>query len=85
MTRTGTDDLGKVALERLKESGADVTHATFDSVKPTGVTVLLPHGKEPHITYLSSTMSEMTVADIDLEYLKSSRHFHLRRCFCSVV
>jgi len=81
VTRAGTDDLGKVALERLKESGADVTHATFDSAKPTGVTVLLPHGKERHILTYLGTMSEMTVADLDLEYLKSSRHFHLSSLF----
>ncbi|HEX3435618.1 MAG TPA: carbohydrate kinase family protein [Pseudacidobacterium sp.] len=77
ITRLGTDDLGKVALERLKESGADVSRVTFDHKHSTGVTVLLHHGKERHILTYPGTMSEMTVRDLDLEYLKASRHFHL--------
>jgi sugar/nucleoside kinase (ribokinase family) len=80
-TRAGTDELGRIALERLKESGADVERTVFDSARSTGVTVLLHHGRERHILTYPGTMSEMTMSDLDLDYLKSSRHFHLSSLF----
>src|SRR5215469_12286428 len=81
ITRTGPDALGKIALERLAESSADVSRCLGNSKHSTGVTVLLPHGRERHIlTYLGS-MAELTVADLDMEYLKSARHFHLSSLF----
>lgn len=81
ITRAGTDDLGQVALKRLQASGTDVGRAIFDSNRLTGVTVLLHHGKERHILTYPGTMSEMTVRDLDLDYLKGSRHFHLSSLF----
>ncbi|HVU44752.1 MAG TPA: carbohydrate kinase family protein [Terracidiphilus sp.] len=81
ITRTGSDELGKLALARLAESGADVSRCLGDSVHSTGVTVLLHHGKERHILTYLGTMAELTVADLDLEYLKSARHFHLSSLF----
>ena len=45
VTLVGEDPLGRVALERLGESGADLTHVrvTTDGTA-TGVTLVLPHG-----------------------------------------
>lgn len=77
ITRVGTDELGKIALKRLAASGADDSRVTFDATHSTGVTILLHHGKERHILTYSGTMSQMTVRDLDIAYLKSSRHFHL--------
>ncbi len=78
VTRVGSDELGKLALERLAESGVDLSEVQ-SSVGPlgTGVTVLLPHGKERHILTYLGTMAEMTTKDLPMEYLTSSRHFHL--------
>lgn len=81
ITRTGPDELGKLALARLAESGADVSHSPGNSVHSTGVTVLLHHGKERHILTYPGTMSELTVDDLDLDYLKTARHFHLSSLF----
>jgi len=81
ITRTGPDELGKIALERLAESGADVSRCLGSSKHSTGVTVLLHHGKERHILTYMGTMSELTVADLDMDYLKSARHFHLSSLF----
>ncbi|HZU09940.1 MAG TPA: carbohydrate kinase family protein [Pseudacidobacterium sp.] len=77
ITRVGTDELGKIALERLTASGTDMSRTTFDTKHSTGITVLLHHGKERHILTYPGTMREMTVRDLDIAYLKSSRHFHL--------
>ncbi len=81
ITRTGPDELGKTALARLAESGADVSRCLGNSKHATGVTVLLHHGKERHILTYMGTMTELTVADLDIEYLKSARHFHLSSLF----
>ncbi len=38
--RTGTDDFGKLARDRLVDLGVDVTHLTADAESPTGVAVI---------------------------------------------
>ncbi len=82
ITRVGSDALGKIALERVGESNVDLSRIVVDAgVTSTGVTVLLPHGKERHIlTYLGTT-ADLSVEDLDLDYLKSARHFHLSSLF----
>jgi sugar/nucleoside kinase (ribokinase family) len=76
VTRVGPDELGKLALARLGESGVDLSQVQSGS-SGTGVTVLLPHGNERHILTYPGTMSEMAAEDLPMEYLESSRHFHL--------
>jgi sugar/nucleoside kinase (ribokinase family) len=82
ITLVGEDELGKAALARLGESGADLSRVVFAvNGKSTGVTVLLHHGKERHILTYPGTMSDMSKKDLDVAYLKSSRHFHLSSLF----
>jgi sugar/nucleoside kinase (ribokinase family) len=82
ITLVGSDALGKIALERLGESGADLSRVRVSKGNAsTGVTLLLPHGKERHILTYPGTMAEMRVQDLDLAYLKSGRHFHLSSLF----
>jgi len=78
ITRIGTDPLGAIALDRLRAAGVDVSRTTIahDSVQ-TGVTILLHHGTTRHILTYPGTMAEMTIADLDLDYLADSRHFHV--------
>jgi sugar/nucleoside kinase (ribokinase family) len=80
ITLAGEDELGKVALARLGESGADLSRVK-NSGKTTGVTMLLSHGAERHILTYPGTMSDMSLHDLDVEYLKASRHFHLSSLF----
>jgi sugar/nucleoside kinase (ribokinase family) len=81
ISQVGSDEMGEIAVARLGESGLDLSHVTCRTGVGTGVTLLLPHGKRRHIfTYLGA-MAEMTVADLDLAYLTSSRHFHLSSLF----
>ncbi len=81
-TRVGSDDLGRIALERMAESGVDLTHTIHaKDGTSTGATVLLPHGSHRHILTYLGTMSGMTRADLDFDYLASARHFHLSSLF----
>ena len=81
-TRVGNDDFGQIALERLRESGVDLSRVVYveDSIS-TGVTILLPHGDRRRILTYPGTMSGMKLADLDFDYLASARHFHLSSLF----
>lgn len=82
ITSVGPDALGKIALERLAESGVDLSCSIHEaSATGTGVTLLLPHGRERHILTYPGTMAELTCDDLDIEYLASGRHFHLSSLF----
>ena len=81
VTRVGRDELGAAALARLRESGVDVSRTTTDAERMTGVTVLLQHGANRRIVTYPGTMSEMTIRDLDVSWLRASRHFHLSSLF----
>ncbi|NYF54029.1 carbohydrate kinase family protein [Tunturiibacter gelidoferens] len=81
ISQVGRDEMGDIALARLGESGVDLSHITSREDVGTGVTVLLPHGQRRHILTYLGAMAEMTIADLDLAYLTSSRHFHLSSLF----
>ncbi len=77
-TCVGTDAMGKLALEYLGDRGVDLSRVVRTRTgTSTGVTLLLPHGKERHILTYPGTMFELRYSDLDLNYLKSARHFHL--------
>jgi len=74
----GNDPLGQIALDRLKESGVDVSQVrTRDDAKATGLTVILQHGQWRNIITYPGTIFDLTFDDLDLSYLGDSRHFHL--------
>jgi sugar/nucleoside kinase (ribokinase family) len=79
-SQVGADEMGDIATARLSEAGLDTTHI-IRKTTGTGVTVLLPHGRERHILTYPGVMAKMTVADLDLPYLTSARHFHLSSLF----
>jgi sugar/nucleoside kinase (ribokinase family) len=82
-SQVGTDEMGDIAIARLSAAGIDTAHIARKTRTGTGtgVTVLLPHGRERHILTYPGVMAEMTVADLDLSYLTSARHFHLSSLF----
>jgi sugar/nucleoside kinase (ribokinase family) len=82
ITRVGPDELGRIALDRLAESGVDLSKVVRarDGVG-TGVTVLLQHGSERRILTYPGTMAGMSRDDLDIDYLASARHFHLSSLF----
>ncbi len=82
VTRVGSDELGRIAIERLAESRTDLSHVIRSAGgTKTGVTIILPHGRSRRILTYPGIMFEMTCADLDIEYLASARHFHLSSLF----
>jgi sugar/nucleoside kinase (ribokinase family) len=76
-TMVGTDDFGRIAVDRLGAAGVDTSHVIRHDSLATGVTILLPHGDERHILTYPGTIAELTVNDLDFEFLVKGRHFHL--------
>lgn len=81
ITAVGGDPFGSLAMKWLEDVKVDLSQVVELREKKTGVTLLLPHGKTRHILTYPGVMAEMTVADLDVEYLASSRHFHLSSLF----
>ena len=73
----GSDDFGRIALDRLRAIEVDVSHVAVNAAVNTGVTVLLPHGNVRHsLTYLGS-IAQLSRAHLDIEALEQARHLHL--------
>ena len=77
----GSDPLGEICLERLGESGVDLSHVRRFSGKTTGLTVILPSRKQRYILTYPGTMSQMKATDLDFSYVTSARHFHVSSYF----
>jgi len=76
-SRIGDDPLGRISLERLQESGVDVSKVrVVPGTSTTGLTVILHHAHWRNILTYAGTIAELTWDDLDLEYLADSRHFH---------
>jgi len=76
-SRIGEDPLGQIALDRLRESGVDVSRVRrAASASTTGLTVILMHEAWRNILTYSGTIAELNWDDLDLDYLADSRHFH---------
>lgn len=77
ISRIGDDRLGEIALDRLEAGGVDVSRVRRRSDAKTGLTVTLQReGWRNMVTY-AGTIFDLTLEDLDLDYLADSRHFHL--------
>jgi sugar/nucleoside kinase (ribokinase family) len=81
ITRLGPDPLGTIALDRLRAVGVDLSRITRSTKSKTGLTVLLTHADSRHLLTYPGCMAEMALEHLDLDYLKSARHFHLSSYF----
>jgi sugar/nucleoside kinase (ribokinase family) len=79
VTKIGNDLFGNLALDRLREPGADLERVVRGP--KSGVTLILHHGHERHILTYPGTISELRFEDLDLDYLASARHFHMSSLF----
>ncbi len=78
VSRIGSDALGQIALERLSASGVDVSKVRrTEGEKQTGLSVILQRAKERNILTYPGTIFDLTLADLDFDYLTDSGHFHL--------
>jgi sugar/nucleoside kinase (ribokinase family) len=80
-TLVGDDEMGKIALDRLRNSGLHLLQIPQKKGLGTGVTILLPHGSRRHILTSPGAISGITLDDLDVGYLSSARHFHLSSFF----
>jgi sugar/nucleoside kinase (ribokinase family) len=78
ISKLGADPLGKMAAERLSAAGVDVSRIKQAAGNTsTGLTVVLPYPRHRYMLTYPGTMFELQYSDIDLDYLHSTRHFHL--------
>jgi sugar/nucleoside kinase (ribokinase family) len=73
----GSDALGEIALQFLRDSGTDVSGVRKLGGKLTGLTTILPTGAERYILTYPGTMLEMEFGHLDLGYVLDARHLHL--------
>jgi sugar/nucleoside kinase (ribokinase family) len=73
----GSDALGEIALEFLRDSGTDVAGVRKFEGRLTGLTTILPTGSQRYILTYPGTMFEMGYDHLDLDYILAARHLHL--------
>ena len=77
----GSDPLGEICLKRLGESGVDLSRVRRMSGKTTGLTIILPQGKQRYILTYPGTMFEMSGTHLDLDYVFNAKHLHVASYF----
>jgi sugar/nucleoside kinase (ribokinase family) len=78
ISRIGADALGGIALERLAAGGVDVSQVRrATGPTKTGLTVILAGTGGRRILTYPGAMFEMGYEDLDLDYLRLGKHFHL--------
>ncbi len=78
----GADSFGEIAMERLRGGGVEVsTVRKLGGEAKTGLTVILQHGKWRNMLTYPGTIFALKAEHLDMEYLASSRHFHLSSYF----
>jgi sugar/nucleoside kinase (ribokinase family) len=78
ISRIGDDPLGLIALERLAAAGVDVTKVRrVEGATKTGLTVILQRQCERNILTYPGTIFDLTLDDLDFDYLTDAGHFHL--------
>jgi 2-dehydro-3-deoxygluconokinase len=82
ITRVGNDEFGKYIINVLRSEGVDVSKVKVDEGAPTGIYFIqrsypIP-GKSGVLYYRKgSAASRLSPEDVDAEYIKNSRLFHL--------
>ena len=77
----GDDAFGEICLQRLGESGTDVSRVRRFPGKLSGVTAILPSGKKRYIVTYPGTRFTMSYEDLDLDYIFGAKHFHVSSYF----
>jgi sugar/nucleoside kinase (ribokinase family) len=77
----GDDPLGQLCLERLMESGVDVSAVRKFPAKKTGISVILPQPEKRFILTYPGVMAEMRVEDLDIPRILEAGHLHLSSYF----
>jgi sugar/nucleoside kinase (ribokinase family) len=82
VSKIGADSLGKMAFGWLADAGVNLTRVRVAPSGPaTGLSVILAQPGHRFILTYPGTMFEFSYADLDLDYIFSSRHLHLSSYF----
>lgn len=82
ISQAGDDTFTGICLRELEAAGVDTSRVVAG--RPglsTGMTIFLDHGKVRRAFTYEGAISQLKFGDLDLEYLASSRHFHLASFF----
>ena len=77
----GSDPFGEICVQRLGESGVDLSRVRRMPGKKTGLTVILPQRQKRYILTYPGTMFEMSEKDLDLDYVFAAKHVHVSSYF----
>lgn len=81
-SRVGNDLFADVCLQELMSAGVDVQRVVrTSSGSGTGITVILPLAETRRILTYPGAMFEMSLADLDLDFIAQANHFHLSSVF----
>lgn len=82
ISQVGNDIFSEMCLAELRGAGVDVSRAVPSrDALGTGVTVFLQHGEVRRAFTYEGAIGALRFEDLDLDYLASSRHFHLASFF----
>jgi sugar/nucleoside kinase (ribokinase family) len=77
----GSDPLGEICIQRLTECGVELSRVRRFVGKTTGLTIILPQGKQRFILTYPGTMVEMSEQDLDFDYILDAKHLHVSSYF----
>jgi sugar/nucleoside kinase (ribokinase family) len=66
-----------LALAHLTAARVDVSKVAILSGRKTGLTVIMQRDSWRNMVTYPGTISDLRLADLDIEYLSSAKHFHL--------
>ena len=87
-SRLGTDSMARYLLAEMKREGIDCAHVICDASQRTGFQFKgrVTDGSDPPVEYhrKGSAASQMSVDDVDVEWLRSARHLHATGVFPAI-
>ena len=87
-SRLGSDSMGRYLMAEMKREGVDCSQVVVDPGQRTGFQFKgrTTDGSDPPVEYhrKDSAASRMTPADVDEDWLRSSRHLHATGVFAAI-
>jgi sugar/nucleoside kinase (ribokinase family) len=79
--KIGKDNFAEVVLSSLEGKRVDTSHIIKSVTLATGATIVLNYDQDrANVTY-PGAMNELSIDDIDFEFLSAARHMHFANCF----
>lgn len=75
--KAGQDNFGDFMINALTRGGVETSHVIRDATLKTGATIVLANPPQKALLTYMGAMTEMTIDDIDFDYVSQARHLHL--------